>query len=285
MNIRKAWGTNFAIDLGNDILIIAIIKITWTSFLSLETMQPQLRVIRSVFADICLTHINRASDAMDKDKNDETLSSYHDERAAQLRIVQHLSAACRAARSKELKNLPAAWILRQLNDVDAERCREGRTYYPGTLMYLLIAFPAMLFLVHESIGDAVIESVINSIASSVELLGAFLMSVSLLAIVLPVVLFVALVYFLNKGAISTPSPLIVYVPFYLILLVHHSPIYLSICPSPLNLLLSCHVTHPLVNCYRTRTIVLVLCATLVPPHLAHVIHRQCDDRWLPTANN
>ena len=198
LSIRQAWGTNFAIDLANDILVIAIVKITWTSFLSLQTMQPQLRVIRSVFADICLTHINRASDAIDHDVEEAT-TSHFDERASQLRIVQHLSGACRAARSKELKNLPAAWILRQMDDVDAERCREGRAFYPGNLIFLLIAFAGCLSLMNEKVGEVVIESVINSATSGVELLGAFLASVSVLAIVLPVVLLAAVVYFLFKG--------------------------------------------------------------------------------------
>ena len=167
-------------------------------------MQPQLRVLRSVFADICLTHINRASQEIEKEEDEEEMRSFHDERAAQLRIVQHLSAACRAARSKELKNLPAAWILRQLDDVDAERCREGRSYYPGTLIFLLIAFPTCILLVQEDVGDFLIESLINGMASGVELLGAFLLSVSTLAIVLPVVLLVALVYFLYKGINTFP---------------------------------------------------------------------------------
>jgi hypothetical protein len=30
-------------------------------------------------------------------------------------VVQHMSAACRASRSSELKHLPSAWLLRQVN--------------------------------------------------------------------------------------------------------------------------------------------------------------------------
>ena len=125
--------------------------------------------------------------------------SYHDERAAQLRIVQHLSAACRAARSKELKNLPAAWVLRQMDDIDAERCRQGRAYYPGTLMFLLIAFPTTLLLFNKKVGESFIESIINTTASSVELFGAFLSTKSAVAVSLTFGLLVALAYFVYGG--------------------------------------------------------------------------------------
>ena len=125
--------------------------------------------------------------------------SYYDERASQLRIVQHLSAACRAARSKELKNLPAAWILRQMDDIDAERCRNGRAYYPGTLMFLLIAFPTTLLLFNKKVGESFIESIINTTAASVELFGAFLASESILAIVLPLGFLAIFVYFVYGG--------------------------------------------------------------------------------------
>ena len=127
---------------------------------------------------------------------------YHDERAAQLRIVQHLSAACRAARSKELKNLPAAWILRQMDDVDAERCRQGRAYYPGTLMFLLIAFPTTLLLFNKKVGESFVESIINTTASSVELFGAFLASVGVLPVSLTFGLLVIVAY-LFYGGINT----------------------------------------------------------------------------------
>ena len=125
--------------------------------------------------------------------------NYHDERAAQLRIVQHLSAACRAARSKELKNLPAAWILRQMDDIDAERCRNGRAYYPGTLLFLLIAFPTTLLLFNKKVGESFIESIINTTASSVELFGSFLASVDILAVSLTFGLLVILVYLMYGG--------------------------------------------------------------------------------------
>jgi hypothetical protein len=90
-----AWGVNFGIGLGNDMLIVAVAKIVWIQCLSLEAMQPQLRVIRQTFQDICMTYINRAADT--EDPYDEDYGqAYEDERAGHLRVVQHLSAACRA---------------------------------------------------------------------------------------------------------------------------------------------------------------------------------------------
>ena len=101
------WGAIFATGAASDILLVQITKIFLLYYIPSKAMQPQLVRIRSVLADIIMDYINR---------HDPTIQEQEEEEAddGDIRVVQHLSAACRAARSTELKSLPAAWLLRQV---------------------------------------------------------------------------------------------------------------------------------------------------------------------------
>ena len=81
-------------------------------------MQPQLIRIRKVLADISMNYINKDDVGDFYRKNKIILSTGSCKSMNDLRdeisVVQHMSAACRAAWSHELKNLPSAWLLRQV---------------------------------------------------------------------------------------------------------------------------------------------------------------------------
>ena len=78
-------------------------------------MQPQLIRIRKVLADISMNYINKndVSDVYHKNKVISSCKSKNDLRD-EISVVQHMSAACRAAWSHELKDLPSSWLLRQV---------------------------------------------------------------------------------------------------------------------------------------------------------------------------
>ena len=80
-----------------------------------------------------------------------------------------------------------------MDDVDAQKCREGRLNYLGTLSYLMIALPMTLLLFNEGFGDLIINAVIPSMYSAVLVTGAVLFKVSLIAALLPyaIVIFVS----------------------------------------------------------------------------------------------
>ena len=103
-----SWGAVYGTSAGNDIFLIQITKIYVLCILPIQAMQTQLVNIRKVLADVSLNYINRASrdgDArIQEDAND-------------VRVVQHTSAACTASRSPELRDLPSAWLLRQVKSL------------------------------------------------------------------------------------------------------------------------------------------------------------------------
>lgn len=101
----SSWGAVYGTSAGNDILLVQITKIFILSILPIQTMQTQLTKIRKVLADVSLNYINHL--------NGEG-SDYTEEDANEIRVIQYTSAACTAARSRELRDLPSAWLLRQV---------------------------------------------------------------------------------------------------------------------------------------------------------------------------
>lgn len=110
-------------------------------------------------------------------------------------MIQYMSSACRAARSTELRNLPSAWLLRQVTDDDAQKCRNGRLNYLGIISFVIIAIPMTCILLNEALGGAIVDSVIPAFYSAIFLLGTFLHSVSIIALIVTfIVLIIALNY-------------------------------------------------------------------------------------------
>ena len=101
------WGAIFVTGAASDIVLVQVTKIFLLYYIPSKAMQPQLVRIRSVLADIIMDYINRHDPAVQEQEEEESDDD-------DIRVVQHLSAACRAARSSELKSLPAAWLLRQV---------------------------------------------------------------------------------------------------------------------------------------------------------------------------
>ena len=60
-NCLKAWGTNFGINLANDILFVAVIKIVWIVFLSIDTMQVCMYACMYVCMYVCFIIMGLAS--------------------------------------------------------------------------------------------------------------------------------------------------------------------------------------------------------------------------------
>ena len=99
--ILRAWGAVFGTGAASDILLVQITKIMLLYYLPAAAMQSQLLRIRRVLADISMKYISRR-DSSEVDDSEV------------VRVVQNMSAACRASRSHELNALPAAWLLRQV---------------------------------------------------------------------------------------------------------------------------------------------------------------------------
>ena len=110
-DVIKAWGIVFGTGTGNDVILVQVTKIFIIFYLPIIAMQGQLVRIRRVLADISLNYINR---------NDPSLSladDYNCSTCNEICVIQHMSAACTASRSPELRTLPSAWLLRQVTTV------------------------------------------------------------------------------------------------------------------------------------------------------------------------
>ena len=108
-NTVDAWGSVYGTGAAKDVLLVQVTKIFIMSYLPAQAMQSQLLRIRNVLRDVTLQHLNG------KDENEvEEDGRFSDVRDIQ--VAQHMSAACRAARSPELSNLPSAWLLRQVRN-------------------------------------------------------------------------------------------------------------------------------------------------------------------------
>ena len=116
-----------------DICFTQIVKILILRVLAIIGLQPQLRMIKDVISDTAISLLQDVS----KPQED-------------IRVVQYFSPACRAARSTSLFNLPSASLLRRMNDLDVEKCREKRMVAVGAVTFLLVVIPAVLALVTTS---------------------------------------------------------------------------------------------------------------------------------------
>ena len=108
----KIYGTSAAVD----IFLVQITKIFVLYYIPSKAMQPQLIRIRKVLADITLNYINRNNETNYSGVDEPSVSKYG--LSSEISVVQHMSAACRAARSRELECLPSAWLLRQVSQKD-----------------------------------------------------------------------------------------------------------------------------------------------------------------------
>ena len=114
----NAWGKIYGTAVFINLLLVEVTKICILYYLPAQAMQPQLIRIRKVLADISMNYINKDNASDLHRKNEIILSTGSSKSKNDLRdeisVVQHMSAACRAAWSHELKNLPSAWLLRQV---------------------------------------------------------------------------------------------------------------------------------------------------------------------------
>ena len=114
----NAWGKIYGTTAATDILLVQVTKIYILYYLPAQAMQPQLIRIRKVLADISMNYINKdyVSELCHENGIVLPTGSYNfkNDLRNEICVVQHMSAACRAAWSSELKDLPSAWLLRQV---------------------------------------------------------------------------------------------------------------------------------------------------------------------------
>ena len=156
----NVWGTNYAISVAQDILVLELGKVCIIYVFAIMSAKPQLQVIKRVINDRALS---LAQDG----------ATFNDE----VSVVQHFSPACRAARTSGLSKLPASIILRSVTDADVERCKEHKNFTISRLIFYTIIIAALVATMSEILIDQLLTFVLSSL-----LLGFLLVHSKLLAI-------------------------------------------------------------------------------------------------------
>ena len=110
----SVWGAVYGTGAAQDILLVSVTKVIVVKYLPAHAMQAQLLRIRRVLADVSLNYINHNENELHTVHTGKSMNQVKKSNIDTISVVQHMSAACRAARSKRLKALPAAWLLRQV---------------------------------------------------------------------------------------------------------------------------------------------------------------------------
>jgi len=172
--VVKNWGMSFLISFVMDAFGISLIRILILDVISIDAMRPQLRVIRRVLEQVGITYCQENQD-----------------RPNEVRVVQTLSPACRAARTFAAKSLASAKILRHLDDLDVERCRDGRTSRMGAILFFLVAIPAVASFVNDGFAETILDTVSNMFVTVIILVGSALNDVGAEILVIPFVFLAA----------------------------------------------------------------------------------------------
>jgi hypothetical protein len=164
-NTMKNWGINFGISVALEFLCVQNVKILIIYVVAVDVLKPQLIIMQRVFMHmVFLLNSTNRKDLLH----------------AEVRVVQHFSAACRAAHLKKLEHLPAASLLRHVDDlgaprfdpnnlhfndslrlVDVLRCRESRNLGMGIVVIIILLVPAFAAVTSEALSDEIFNTVIQ----------------------------------------------------------------------------------------------------------------------------
>jgi hypothetical protein len=179
----KAWGINFAISLVQDVLLIQFFRVFFLFIATQFAILPRLDVIQTVLQEVAAMisletawHVVQTADgSSNKLFHVNTLKSSGKIKSQkgntpELPLIQHLAAACRISHRKDLIPLPAAKILRRLDDSHAFRCQQRSLFRKppkmGFLAWLLLLAPAVLMHWNESMAVYVFDTVFPTLAVS-----------------------------------------------------------------------------------------------------------------------
>ena len=183
------WGAQFAIAVVQDILLNQPIKLYIMHVLAVELLRPRLRHIYNIL-NVVISRSEGVRNGSDYER--ETFS---------VAVVQHMSAACRAARSKLCSLLPSSKILAVVTDYDVFLCREARQPTLTTVSSLLIMIPSLLALTNEWVQDGCLSVSITALWTLFLVANDQLLQVSVWALVVPYV-FVFLLIMLDLFVLS-----------------------------------------------------------------------------------
>jgi len=163
----RSWGVNYALQFAEDVFVIQIIKIYVMHVLAMYSIRPQLNYIYRTLTKLA---INYAQDGAMNVMCD-------------IRVIQYMSPACRAARLSTACDLASSKILRQVDDIDKEVCQLDRTRQLLLLVALVLGIPAAIGMFSLLLGDMVMNLLLPSAVCSFILFNAVLYKISVFLII------------------------------------------------------------------------------------------------------
>jgi hypothetical protein len=167
----KAWGLNFAVGAIQDIFCIAPLRIIIIYVIAMTSIKPQLRYMHRVLHIIAMNYVQ-----------DKLPDNYEE-----IKVVQHFSPACRAARLHVAADLAAGEILRALDDKDANDCNRGSDLGLSTIAIMFVAIPIIIGVLTETGGEIALDTALPSFLSMFILANYLMYQASILLLILPYV--------------------------------------------------------------------------------------------------
>ena len=174
------WSAAIGFVLLQDVCVNETMQIFIVHVVAIEAMRPQLRRIYATLNSILK---EKAASVLGDEMLNESLDK--------VRVVQHLSAACRAARHPDVVHLPSAQLLLRVNDYDAAICRDEKGSRLGCLTLAILAVPTALALSHESVQDCFLDVLLPTLWSCFCIANAYLYDVHPMVMLIPYLLLVA----------------------------------------------------------------------------------------------
>ena len=181
-----------------DILLNQPIKLYIMHVLAVEILRPRLRHIYNILNNV-LSRAGWGANEVDGKKQMFAVA-----------VVQHMSAACRVARTKLCSMLPSARMLAAITDYDVFLCREAPHTSLTSVSFLLVLIPTILALTNEWIQDGCLTVAITAVWALFMIANEQLLQISIWALIAPY-LFIFLVVVIDLFVLSprrkrSPTP-------------------------------------------------------------------------------
>lgn len=133
----NAWAKQLGFVLFQEIVLNELLGIYIMNVLVMDSIRPQLQVIYDVLNNILYTKICQQIDVT----------------PGVIRLCQHLSGACRAARHPKVNSLPASQLLLRIDDSDIKRFHATHGLELGWILVVLVSIPTALNFLYDSVQD------------------------------------------------------------------------------------------------------------------------------------
>ena len=173
-----SWFIQLILAILQDIFVVEVVQIYVVHVLAIEALRPQLKRIYHTLNNIVIDKLRKGAISM-----------------RNVNVVQHLSAACRTARTRQAQDLPAAQLLMRIDDADVARCRNQQSDKLGWIIIAVIAIPTALALAPDSVQQGVMELVIPTVWCCFLLANYYLYDISPYLLATPYVLLLAYIMY------------------------------------------------------------------------------------------